>query len=110
MPDVLINSNLNYAEVRTVYKEALGSGADGLSVEEPSRSPDLVFRFITEEVRSEDSLEIPNVIEVYSSDEGDIAVFDPVGREKQVYRRTDEGSYEAHLKDIIEHSQHMRIE
>lgn len=109
MPDVVINSNLNYAEVKPVYREALGRGADGLSVSEPDRFPDQVFSFVTREARDSEETEIPNVIEIYSNDEGDIAVFDPIGRDKQVYRRTENGSYGEHLQDVIRNSQHMEI-
>lgn len=109
MPDVVISSNLNYAEVKPVYREALGRGADGLSVDEPDRFPDQVFSFVTKEARNSEETEVPNVIEIYVKDRGDIAVFDPIGRDKQIYRRTDDGSYEEHLRDVIRNSQHMEV-
>jgi hypothetical protein len=109
MIEIIINSNLNYAEVKPVYKTALGNGADGISVKEPERRPDSLFSFVTREGKNNDDVTIPNEIRVYNDQDGDIAVFDPMGRDNKVYRRTDGESYENSLRDIIESSDHMEV-
>lgn len=110
MVEVIIDSNLNYAEVKPVYKDALGGGADGLSVTEPdARRPDSLFSFVTRESKNDDGVIMPNEIRVYNNKDGDIAVFDPLGRDNKVYRITDGRSYEESLRSVIRNAEHMEI-
>lgn len=115
MPVVLIHAKLGYHNITPVYKNALGDGANGLSVEEPDRRPDSAYEFVVAENFSsdedeEDTRDYSGTIRVYHEEDGDIAVYDPLGRDNEVYQRTDGGSYDEAIRQIIKRSEHMEIE